>query len=296
MKITLLDFKITPCCECFIFSFGVIPRRLSFTCRRFGTLCSIFIGLVHTTSEDGTECSETSAHKIQTPGNHPKERTQNHTCLKRKGSSTQLLYVTLYMPIKTWFWVPNKKLWLIMLFPFCKPRHGPVYFLFFSSELVQRTTPNDRRSQWPRGLRSKSAYARLMRLWVRIPPGAWMSVCCECCMLSGRGLCDELITRPEESYRMWEVIVCDLKTSWMRRPWPHWGLLRKKNKQTNKQTPSEQHAGHIVPNQYNYLILRCSDTSVSTNSKKKKIEVTIRLMQFRTEDWNLNEVLIQQQM
>jgi len=25
-------------------------------------------------------------------------------------------------------------------------------------------------------------------------------VCCECCVLSGRGLCDELITRPEESY------------------------------------------------------------------------------------------------
>jgi len=31
--------------------------------------------------------------------------------------------------------------------------------------------------------------------------------------LSGRGLCDELITRPEESYRMWCVVVCDLETS-----------------------------------------------------------------------------------
>ena len=28
-------------------------------------------------------------------------------------------------------------------------------------------------------------------------------------MLSGRGLCDELITRPEESYRLWCVVVCD---------------------------------------------------------------------------------------
>jgi hypothetical protein len=28
-----------------------------------------------------------------------------------------------------------------------------------------------------------------------IPPGAWMSVCCECCALSVRGLCDELVTR-----------------------------------------------------------------------------------------------------
>ena len=38
-----------------------------------------------------------------------------------------------------------------------------------------------------------------------------MSVCCECCVLSGRGLCDELITRPEESYRLWCVFVCDLE-------------------------------------------------------------------------------------
>ena len=46
-----------------------------------------------------------------------------------------------------------------------------------------------------------------------------MSVCCQCCVLSSRGLCDELITRPEESYRLWCVVVCDLETSWMRRLW-----------------------------------------------------------------------------
>jgi len=38
-----------------------------------------------------------------------------------------------------------------------------------------------------------------------------MFVCCECCVFSGRGLCDELITRPEESYRLWCVVVCDLE-------------------------------------------------------------------------------------
>jgi len=27
-----------------------------------------------------------------------------------------------------------------------------------------------------------------------------MDVCCQCPVLSGRGLCDGLITRPEESY------------------------------------------------------------------------------------------------
>ena len=40
-----------------------------------------------------------------------------------------------------------------------------------------------RLSQWPRGLRRGTAAARLLRLWVRIPPGAWMSVvsgvCCQ---------------------------------------------------------------------------------------------------------------------
>jgi hypothetical protein len=38
-----------------------------------------------------------------------------------------------------------------------------------------------------------------------------MFVCCECFVLSGRGLCDELITRPEESYRLCCVVVCDLE-------------------------------------------------------------------------------------
>ena len=69
-------------------------------------------------------------------------------------------------------------------------------------------------------LRRRSGAARLLRSWVRIPPGAWMFVCCECSVLSGRGLCGELITRPEESYRLWCVVVCDLETSRMRKPWP----------------------------------------------------------------------------
>jgi len=40
-----------------------------------------------------------------------------------------------------------------------------------------------------------------------------MFVYCECRVLSGRGLCDGLITRPEESYRLWRVVVCDQGTS-----------------------------------------------------------------------------------
>jgi hypothetical protein len=64
-----------------------------------------------------------------------------------------------------------------------------------------------------RGLRRRSAAACLLRLWVRIPLGAWTFVCCECYVLSGRGPCDELITRPEESYQLWCVVGCDLETS-----------------------------------------------------------------------------------
>jgi len=37
--------------------------------------------------------------------------------------------------------------------------------------------------------------------------------------LSGRGLCDEQITRPEESYRLCCVVVCDLETSRMVAPY-----------------------------------------------------------------------------
>ena len=38
-----------------------------------------------------------------------------------------------------------------------------------------------------------------------------MFVSCKRCVLSGRGLCDELINCPEGSYRLWCVVVCDLE-------------------------------------------------------------------------------------
>ena len=81
-----------------------------------------------------------------------------------------------------------------------------------------------RRSHWPRRLRRRSTTARLLRSWFRIPLGAWMFVCCECCVLSSRGLCDGLITRPGESYRLWRVVVCDKETSHATRLKPARGL------------------------------------------------------------------------
>jgi hypothetical protein len=58
-----------------------------------------------------------------------------------------------------------------------------------------------RRSHLPRGLRRGSAADRWLGLRVRIPPvHGVLSV--DCCVLSGRGLCDGPITRPGESYRV----------------------------------------------------------------------------------------------
>jgi hypothetical protein len=91
-------------------------------------------------------------------------------------------------------------------------------------EFCHGVLPNCR-SQWPCGLKRGSAAPRLLGLRVRIPPGVWSSVCCECCVLSGRGLCVGLITRPAESYRLWCVSECDCEASIMRRPWPTGGCL-----------------------------------------------------------------------
>jgi hypothetical protein len=60
------------------------------------------------------------------------------------------------------------------------------------------------RSQWTRGLRRGSAAACLLRLWVRIPPGAWMSVSCwmlcvvrslRCADHSSRGVLPSVVWR-----------------------------------------------------------------------------------------------------
>jgi len=45
----------------------VIPRRLNFICRRFGTLCLFHLHRQVPMKMEQTECSETSAYKIETP-------------------------------------------------------------------------------------------------------------------------------------------------------------------------------------------------------------------------------------
>jgi len=59
-----------------------------------------------------------------------------------------------------------------------------------------------------------------------------MFVCCECCVLSGRGFCDELITRPEETYRLLCVVVCDLENLKNEMAVTHVGLQHHKKSNT----------------------------------------------------------------
>ena len=105
------------------------------------------------------------------------------------------------------------------------------------------------RPQWPRGIRRGSAAARLLGLRVRIPPGAWMSVSCECC-LSGSGPCVGPITRPEESYRLWCVSACDREASILRRPWPTGSCRAMKKKKYEPYGKTFREAGLPVVNQY----------------------------------------------
>jgi hypothetical protein len=60
------------------------------------------------------------------------------------------------------------------------------------------------------------------------PTEAWMFGC-RCLLSSGRCLFGGPIIHPEESYRLWCLIVCDLKTSVMRRSWPALGCCTKKS-------------------------------------------------------------------
>ena len=86
------------------------------------------------------------------------------------------------------------------------------------------------RSRWPCGVRRGSAATRLPGLRVRIPLRHWMFVCCKCCALSSRDLCEELITNPEESYGLQYVVMCGIEISRMRTSWPALGRSARKKK------------------------------------------------------------------
>jgi hypothetical protein len=74
-----------------------------------------------------------------------------------------------------------------------------------------------------------------------------------CCQV--RGLCDGLITRPEESYQLWRVVVCDQEISKKRRLkpatglWkiqPQWGVTPRKQQQKIPKWRGSRHFGKIT--------------------------------------------------
>jgi hypothetical protein len=137
------------------------------------------------------------------------------------------------------------------------------------------------RSQWPRGLSRRSAAARLLRSWVRNSPGAWIFFRCVCCVLSGRGLLDEMITRPENSYWLWCVVVCDLETSWVRRPWLTGGCRAKKQTKESSRTLwrflLHQHVS------FGCFLSRCKQC---INQKKFKFSSSSSIVRYRSTYWN----------
>jgi hypothetical protein len=92
-----------------------VPKRRHIKIRRRGITqkkaYNIFHYLIHITVwrmnpsylsvyEDGTECSETSAYKIQTPGNHP-EKSIQHLSLP---DSYNGIKDEAFIPIRLWRW------------------------------------------------------------------------------------------------------------------------------------------------------------------------------------------------
>ena len=115
-------------------------------------------------------------------------------------------------------WEQSMKLTHNMTEPFCKLKLISIMNTFHLLNNLKMTSTrvggavNNKQNIQPRARHDpcgRAVYRMGLRpfpWWdwvVRIPPGTKMPVSCECCVLSGRGVCDGPIIRPENSYRMW---------------------------------------------------------------------------------------------
>jgi hypothetical protein len=96
--------------------------------------------------------------------------------------------------------------------------HIVIQFFFICGICYQVLQFTNGRSQRRRDLRPGTAASLLLELRVRTPPGAWMSVSYDCCILSGWVPCKGPITRPGIPTEC-GVSECDCKASTMMRPW-----------------------------------------------------------------------------
>ena len=85
---------------------------------------------------------------------------------------------------------------------------------------------------------------------------------CPLCVLSGRGLCDRLITRPKESCRLWCVLVCDFGTSRRRAT-----QTRKKKKKKKKNLLHLSHPQDSAPGDF-HLFWPLKTFCVDVNSDR----------------------------
>jgi hypothetical protein len=99
--------------------------------------------------------------------------TYNLICIVWKNSYTKktqyIRYILIYCDFLVYELVPIIQIKLYV--------HGMDNFKFY---ICDNQTG---RSQWPRGLRRRSAAERLLGLWVRIPPGAWIFLSCSVCVV-----------------------------------------------------------------------------------------------------------------
>jgi len=65
-------------------------------------------------------------------------------------------------------------------------------------------------------LRHKSAASRLLKLRVRIPPGAWMFFCRKCCQVE---VSATSLSPDQRDHTYCGASLCDLETSRLRRTW-----------------------------------------------------------------------------
>jgi hypothetical protein len=107
--------------------------------------------------------------------------------------------------------------------------------------------------QWPRRLKRGSAAVRLLVLRVWISPGVWMSVSCECCVLSGRGICFGSITGKEKCPTEYGVSEYDLETSTERGLRSASGVETRRNSTAREKYDRKLENGH---GHYQYWILQ----------------------------------------
>jgi hypothetical protein len=131
---------------------------------------------------------------------------------KKYTSISDLFWDTLAVFV----WNSRRKLW--NSFPFSKSWTAGLFVSYVALWLSTDFAASDltgwqwqgyrsgitvrRRSGRPRGLRRRSAAARLLGLRLRIPAREWMSVSCDCYKLSSRGFRDRPIPFPEGYYRL----------------------------------------------------------------------------------------------